>query len=74
MQNTNAIVEAGDILSGLIKSFVFALIVAVVGCYYGFRCGGGAAGVGTATTSSVVTAFLLVIVTDYFLSTFFYIS
>lgn len=74
LENANAIVGAGDILSGLLKMLVFSVIVAVVGCYYGFRCAGGAAGVGVATTSSVVTAFLLVIVFDYFLSSFFYIS
>lgn len=74
LQNANSIVGAGDVLSGLIKSFVFSLIVAVVGCFYGFRCSGGASGVGLATTSSVVSAFMLVIVVDYLLSSFFYIS
>lgn len=74
LENANSIVGAGDVMSGIIKMFVFSVIVAVVGCFYGFRCSGGAAGVGTATTSSVVTAFLLVIVSDYFLSSFFYIS
>ena len=52
LQNANAIVAAGDVLSGLFKMFVFSIIVSVVGCYYGFRCSGGAAGVGMATTSS----------------------
>lgn len=74
LANANAIVSAGDVLSGIVKMFVFSVIVAVVGCYYGFRCSGGAAGVGTATTSSVVSSFLLVIVVDYLLSAFFYIS
>lgn len=74
LENANSIVAAGDVLSGLFKMFVFGVIVAVVGCFYGFRCSGGAAGVGTATTSAVVSAFLLVIGVDYFLSSFFYIS
>lgn len=74
MENANAIVGAGDVLSGLFKMLVFSLIVSVVGCFYGFRCSGGAVGVGNATTSAVVSSFLLVIVMDYLLSSFFYIS
>lgn len=74
LANANAIVSSGDVISGLFKMFVFGMIIAGVGCYYGFRCSGGAAGVGRATTSAVVTSFMLVIIMDYLLSSFFYIS
>lgn len=51
-----------DVLSGLVKSVVFALIIGFVGVYRGFAVRGGSAGVGLATTSSVVTSIFLCIV------------
>lgn len=50
-----------DIVAGVIKSFLFGLIIGLVACYKGLTVRGGAAGVGTATTSSVVTAITTVI-------------
>jgi len=55
-----------DVLTGLIKSVFFALIVALVGCYQGFSASGGAEGVGRRTTASVVMAIFLVILADAF--------
>jgi phospholipid/cholesterol/gamma-HCH transport system permease protein len=51
-----------DVLSGLVKSLVFAFIIGMVGVYRGLQVRGGPAGVGLATTSSVVTAINLCIV------------
>ncbi len=50
-----------DIIAGTIKSFLFGLIIGLVSCYKGLTVSGGAAGVGGATTSSVVTAITTVI-------------
>jgi phospholipid/cholesterol/gamma-HCH transport system permease protein len=50
-----------DLVSGTIKSFLFGLIIGLVSCYKGLTVRGGAAGVGNATTSSVVTAITTVI-------------
>lgn len=50
-----------DIVAGIIKSFLFGLIIGLVSCYKGLTVRGGAAGVGNATTSSVVTAITTVI-------------
>ncbi len=50
-----------DIVAGVLKSFLFGLIIGLVACYKGLTVRGGAAGVGTATTSSVVTAITTVI-------------
>jgi phospholipid/cholesterol/gamma-HCH transport system permease protein len=61
-----------DILSGLIKSVVFGLIITVVGCYQGFSVRGGAEGVGLATTSSVVVSITAIIAADMFFSGLFY--
>jgi phospholipid/cholesterol/gamma-HCH transport system permease protein len=50
-----------DIVTGVLKSLMFGLLISAIACYRGFRVEGGAAGVGTATTSSVVTAITTVI-------------
>src|ERR1700758_5434461 len=50
-----------DIITGILKSFLFGLLIAAIACYRGLTVTGGAAGVGTATTSSVVTAIATVI-------------
>jgi len=61
-----------DIYTGLSKSFVFAMIIALVGCYQGLQTRGGAVGVGRATTVSVVTSFILIIVADCFITGIYY--
>jgi len=61
-----------DIFSGLIKSWVFAGIIAGVGCYQGFRVEGGAEGVGRRTTASVVAAIFLIIAADLIFTVIFY--
>src|SRR6267154_1987275 len=50
-----------DIITGILKSFMFGLLIASIACYRGLTVKGGAAGVGTNTTSSVVTAITTVI-------------
>ncbi|MBU1862666.1 MAG: ABC transporter permease [Candidatus Omnitrophica bacterium] len=61
-----------DVFTGLIKSFAFGAIIAIVGCYQGFRTSGGAEGVGKATTISVVTSLVLIIASDCFFTAIFY--
>jgi phospholipid/cholesterol/gamma-HCH transport system permease protein len=55
---------AKDILAGIVKSFLFGGIIGVIACYKGLSVRGGAVGVGSATTSSVVTAISTVIACD----------
>src|SRR5579884_3781796 len=50
-----------DIITGVLKSFMFGLLIGAIACYRGLTVRGGAAGVGTNTTSSVVTAITTVI-------------
>src|SRR6266403_5557760 len=50
-----------DIVTGVLKSFMFGFLIATIACYRGLSVKGGAAGVGTSTTSSVVTAITTVI-------------
>jgi len=58
-------VEPSDIFNGLIKSVVFGIILALVGCYKGFYAQGGAEGVGRATTEAVVLASVLILSSDF---------
>jgi phospholipid/cholesterol/gamma-HCH transport system permease protein len=53
-----------DFTLGLVKSVVFALLIAWIGCLRGFQVRGGAAAVGKATTSAVVSSIFLIIFTD----------
>ena len=56
-----------EVWRSMIKCVVFGGIVAITGCYFGFRTKGGAEGVGRSATDSVVFAILAVLVCDYFL-------
>jgi phospholipid/cholesterol/gamma-HCH transport system permease protein len=53
-----------DIGAGVVKSVVFAVLIAGIGCHRGFQVRGGAESVGNAATSAVVSGLFLVIVTD----------
>ena len=57
-----------DLLCALVKGAVFGAIVPIISCAYGFRCGGGAKGVGSTTTDSVVTSTIAVILFDFLLT------
>ncbi len=59
------------IMEGLLKSAVFALLIAGIGCLRGMRTRGGAEGVGGATTSAVVSGIFLIIVSDSLLTYLF---
>lgn len=61
-----------DIMTGLIKTIFFGMIIALVGCHQGLTVKGGAEGVGKATTVSVVRAFILILIVDCFFTTIFY--
>lgn len=61
-----------DLFTGLLKSFVFGVTIATVGCTQGLVTTGGATGVGRATRHSVVVSFLLIIVLGYYITWFFF--
>jgi len=66
--NTVNFLEFDDIFSGLVKSAVFGFIIALMGCYHGFNSKGGAQGVGRATTNAVVSASILILASNYALT------
>ena len=61
-------VDGFDVLNGLIKSFVFAVIIGVVSCHQGLETIGGPRGVGRSVTKSVVNSIVLILMFDYFLT------
>ena len=63
-----------DVITGEIKAVIFGLIIAAVGCFYGFQVRGGAEGVGRNTTATVVTSIFLVIVADGIFTLLFYVT
>jgi phospholipid/cholesterol/gamma-HCH transport system permease protein len=72
LTNTEQYLETRDVVSGLVKAGVFGLIVTLMGCYHGYHSQGGAQGVGQATTHAVVSASVLILVTDYMLTAAFF--
>jgi phospholipid/cholesterol/gamma-HCH transport system permease protein len=74
LQTTFKYLELRDIYTGLVKSLVFGIIIALIGCYEGLNTRGGAEGVGRATTRSVVTSFILIVVADCIITAIFYFS
>jgi phospholipid/cholesterol/gamma-HCH transport system permease protein len=60
-----------DISQGLIKPFVFAFAISLVGCYYGLTTTGGTQGVGRSTTQAMVVASVAIIVLTFFIGRIF---
>ncbi|MBE7560391.1 ABC transporter permease [bacterium] len=61
-----------DIITGLVKSMVFGTLIALVACHEGLAVEGGAEGVGRATTRSVVSSIVLIILADGLFTALFY--
>ncbi len=60
-----------DLVVGLVKPAVFGFIIAMVGCYVGFRTKGGTVGVGVSTTQSMVSSSILILGSDFLLTKLF---
>jgi phospholipid/cholesterol/gamma-HCH transport system permease protein len=67
-QNTFQFLDMNDLWSGVIKAAVFGLILTLTGCVRGYYTSGGAEGVGRSTTNAVVSASLIILLTDFFLT------
>jgi len=63
--------EYNDIAQGLVKPFLFAVVISLVGCFYGLRTTGGTQGVGLSTTQAVVVASVWIFVIDVFVTQVF---
>ncbi|MFH7810917.1 MULTISPECIES: MlaE family ABC transporter permease [Acetobacter] len=65
-------VKTIDVTVGLIKAGLFGFLITLMGCYYGYNSKGGAEGVGSATTSAVVVASILLLAFDYLITDLFF--
>lgn len=72
LQETFKAIELWDIFSGVVKSLLFALVIALVACQQGLATTGGAEGVGRRTTSSVVSILFGLILVDACFTVFFH--
>jgi phospholipid/cholesterol/gamma-HCH transport system permease protein len=68
LQNTLLYLELWDVATGLIKSAVFGVVIAIIGCWQGLKTEGGAEGVGRATTRTVVLASITILILNFFLT------
>lgn len=62
-----------DIFTGMVKPVVFAVIIAIIGCYLGLNTTGGTRGVGKSTTYSVVASSILIFLFDFILVKVFFL-
>lgn len=68
MNSAQSFLTTWDLVSALIKSVIFGLLIAVIGSSWGLTTTGGAKGVGQSTTTAVVTSLLAIFVANFFLS------
>jgi phospholipid/cholesterol/gamma-HCH transport system permease protein len=71
--NTIDVLDLSDFLTGLFKAGVFGMIIGAIACYNGLHVTGGAAGVGKATTNTVVHCIEAIIYTDLIFTAVFYV-
>ncbi|MFC2952764.1 MlaE family ABC transporter permease [Marinicaulis aureus] len=70
IRNISEFLQNRDVVSGLFKAGVFGFLIAVMGCYYGYRSRGGAQGVGAATRTAVVAAAVSILASNYVMTSF----
>ena len=66
--NLRDVVKLSDVLNGLCKAFVFAVIIGTVSCHQGMVTIGGPRGIGRSVTKAVVNSIVLILILDYFLT------
>jgi phospholipid/cholesterol/gamma-HCH transport system permease protein len=72
IRNTIDFLQFLDVFSGLVKAAVFGFLITLMGCYHGYTSKGGAQGVGMATTNAVVSASILILTFNYFITEAFF--
>ena len=72
LTNTWDFMQPLDVISGLVKAAVFGFMLTLMGCYHGYHSRGGAQGVGQATTNAVVSASILIFLSNYIVTTLFF--
>lgn len=72
MTLTMDFLEAIDVYASLTKAAVFGFFIALMGCYHGYHSRGGAQGVGVSTTNAVVSACMLILLSNYIVTELFF--
>jgi phospholipid/cholesterol/gamma-HCH transport system permease protein len=73
MDNATQFATNKDLYVGLLKAFIFGIVITTVACHQGFMTTEGAVGVGKATRRCVIISFLIILVTGYMITRLFYI-
>ena len=68
LESAQNFLSVWDLVSSLVKAFVFGILIALIGTNWGLTTTGGAKGVGQSTTTAVVTALLAIFISNFFLS------
>ena len=68
LKNSFDFLEPIDVTSGLVKAAVFGFLIALMGCYHGYR----SQGVGQATTNAVVSASIFILTANYVVTELFF--
>jgi phospholipid/cholesterol/gamma-HCH transport system permease protein len=74
LRQTAQAIVIGDVMTGIVKSLVFAVLIGLISCYEGLRVSGGAQGVGAATTNAVVSSIISCIAADAVFTLVFYLT
>ncbi len=72
LKSTFDFLEFRDVYSGLVKASVFGFIITLMGCYHGYSSNRGAQGVGRATTAAVVSASVMILLSNYIITELFF--
>jgi phospholipid/cholesterol/gamma-HCH transport system permease protein len=72
IENTLQQVQLVDFVTGIGKATVFGLLIGLIACTNGLRVTGGAAGVGKATTGTVVQSIVSIVIADLIFTAIFY--
>jgi phospholipid/cholesterol/gamma-HCH transport system permease protein len=73
VHEVEAIVDYSDFMAGFVKSFVFAILIAGIGCLRGLQTAAGASAVGDATTRAVVSGIVLLVAVDGIFAFLYYL-
>jgi phospholipid/cholesterol/gamma-HCH transport system permease protein len=68
LDSARSFLDVWDICNAMIKACCFGTLIAIIGCSWGLTTTGGAKGVGQSTTTAVVTALLIIFISNFFLS------
>ena len=73
VHEVDSIVDFSDFMAGFVKSFVFAVLIAGVGCLRGLQTTTGASAVGNAATRAVVSGIILLVIVDGIFAVVFFV-